>query len=179
MGVCRPSSTGPTDVSAPAPERSLVQTRPVHSGDDALQRRLFAESRDDLALLPVEVRGPLLDMQYAARRDQYAAAHPGADQVVLQCDGIDVGSMTVDRTEQEVRLVDVSVALPHRRRGIARAALQALLDEAAAQSRPVHLQVWSDHHVARGLYARLGFTATTTDAGYLTMIAEATTPGRA
>jgi ribosomal protein S18 acetylase RimI-like enzyme len=137
--------------------------RPATAGDHDYLRQLFADSRDDLLLLPPETRGPLIDLQYRAQGRQVATDHPHATCEVLVVDGTDTGRLILDRDAERVHVVDIVVARAHRRRGIASATLREVISEAGR--RPVSLSVWSGNVTAWSLYEQLGFSAImTTDA---------------
>lgn len=149
---------------------SSVVLRGATPHDDAYQRRLFAESRDDLAMLPQGIRDSLIDMQFRAQAMQLARNHPDADRRVLVADGVDAGVLVLDDAADALRIVDLTVERRERRRGIAGAAVTAVI--AAAGERPVRLSVWSTNEIARALYERLGFIASAgadVEEGYITM----------
>jgi len=154
-----------------------VHRRPVGAGDRDLLRELFAGSRDDLDLLPADVRSAMVDLQQRAQEQQYAAAYPHARHAILAVDGIDVGRLVLDHAGDGVHVVDVSVLAAHRDRGIGTSVLTDVIDEAAGAARPVRLQVWAGNHRARRLYERLGFVVTGEAGGYLHM-ARDTSPER-
>jgi ribosomal protein S18 acetylase RimI-like enzyme len=148
---------------------SAVALRAASVKDDAYLRRIFAESRDDLAILPPDVRDTLIDLQYRAQRAQFAAGHPDAAYHILVADGVDAGVLMLDRGSDHVRIVDLTVERRHRRQGVAASALRGVLEEAGV--RPVRLTVWAANAAARALYERLGFTETAAPvpSGYLAM----------
>ena len=145
-----------------------VTRRPLGSDEDDLRCRMFAESRDDLLILPPEVRGPLIGMQYRAWRAQIGADHLAATHEVLVAGGVAVGLLILDSDAARVHVVDIVVVRERRRQGIASGALRAVIDEAG--ERTVTLWVWSGNAGARSLYEGLGFAATAVTAeGYLGM----------
>jgi ribosomal protein S18 acetylase RimI-like enzyme len=149
-----------------APARQLSR-RAVGPHDDPYLRALFADSREDLQLLPPEVRGPLIDMQFEAQRRQIAADHPAAVHEVLVADGVDVGRLVVAYGAGSAHVVDITIARTSRRQGIATAVLQELIAEPHHQS--VTLRVWSANAPARRLYEQVGFVPRGTDAGSVAM----------
>jgi ribosomal protein S18 acetylase RimI-like enzyme len=146
---------------------SAVTRRTVTGADTPLLRELFADARDDLLLLPADVRDALVDMQFRAQRRQYAETYPQARHEVLVVDGRDVGRLLVDYGAATVRVVDVTIRHAHRGRGIATIALTEVLAAAERADQPVQLSVWSTNAVARRVYERLGFELTGESAGYL------------
>ncbi|MEJ7819781.1 MAG: ribosomal protein S18-alanine N-acetyltransferase [Rubrobacteraceae bacterium] len=65
----------------------------------------------------------------------------------------------------EAHVMTIAVYPSHRRRGYARALIQAALD-AAPQARAVHLEVRPSNTAARALYESLGFDVTAQRPGY-------------
>jgi ribosomal protein S18 acetylase RimI-like enzyme len=149
-----------------APARQLSR-RAVAPHDDPYLRALFADSREDLQLLPPELRDPLIDMQFEAQRRQIAAAHPDAVHEMLVADGVDVGRLVVAYSADAAHIIDITIARASRRQGIATAALQELI--AMPSNRSVTLRVWSANAPARRLYEQVGFVPGGTDAGYVAM----------
>jgi GNAT superfamily N-acetyltransferase len=152
---------------------SVVARRPVTFADTPFLRALFAESRDDLMILPADVRDALVDMQFRAQRRHYEEAFPQARHDILVADGVDVGRLIVE-TAADVRIVDLVVQHAHRDRGIASAAMTELIAGADRDHQSMRLRVWSDNADARRLYERLGFVVAGADAGYLEMVRSAT-----
>jgi ribosomal protein S18 acetylase RimI-like enzyme len=150
-----------------------VTRRPVTDADGELLVRLFAESRPDLDLLPPQVRGTVLDQQVQAQLSQYAAEHPTARHDIVCVGGTDVGRLILATSDAEVRLVDLVIAVPHRRRGIA---AQIMADLTAAADRlglPMTLSVWPTNYAALDLYTRHGFEIVPSDGIHVAMRREA------
>lgn len=148
---------------------ALVESRSIVPGDADLIRLLFAESREDLGLLPPQHRESVIDMQLRAQDLRYQIGYPHARHEILVVDGVDVGRMITDRGTRAVHLIDLVVRKNHRRRGIATQALRRLLAEAAWASLPVSLSVWSTNTAARKMYERLDFTVAGDAVGHLEM----------
>lgn len=141
-----------TDLAPPTTSR--LSRRPSSDADAPLLRRLFAESRADLDLLPNGVRDQVLDLQLHAQRRQQEADHPGCRREILLYDGAPVGLLVTDRDADSVHVLDIAIAAAHRGRGLG----TAVLNELRAENITVVLQVWADNAGARRLYQRLGFT---------------------
>ncbi|WP_183092708.1 GNAT family N-acetyltransferase [Nocardioides stalactiti] len=132
--------------------------RPVTEADESFLVALYGSTRADLALLPLdpEQHDVLVRMQYRAQDQHYREQHPGASFEVVEVDGAPVGRLYVDRTDRDLRVVDISLLPEVRGRGMGTALLRRVQDEAAASGRSVSLHVASDNPAA-ALYARLGF----------------------
>ena len=125
-----------------------IVRRPAGPADDGFLRALFAEGRDDLVLLPTDVRDTLLDMQFRARRRQHAADHPQATHEILAVDGTDVGVLVLDQDSERVHVVDLVVAHAHRRRGIATGALRDVTAEAGSREVTIAHRRVASHRTA-------------------------------
>lgn len=111
---------------------------------------------------------PVLFGSGAWSRATYEAelAHPGRRYVVVDRDGQVAGYAGIDLAEQ-ASVMTVGVAPEHRRQGLGRAMMHALLNHArAARSQQVLLEVRADDAGAQSLYAALGFAAIGRRRGY-------------
>lgn len=154
--------------------------RPIAPGDDAFLLELYVSTRDDLvgASAGDEVLAPLLRMQFEARESQYAAAHPAASRDLILVRDEPVGRLTVDRTGEDLVLVDVALLSSERGRGLGGQILAELLREAQQSRRDVSLSVLRSNPAQR-LYRRMGFVETGDDDMYLSMRWSASHPGAA
>lgn len=88
-------------------------------------------------------------------RADRAARHPQAERLIALDDGTPAGAALLDRDGPDVRILDLAVVASARRRGIARALLAGVFEQAAG--RDVVLTVARDNAAARALYADAGF----------------------
>jgi ribosomal protein S18 acetylase RimI-like enzyme len=72
------------------------------------------------------------------------------------CDGVSVGRLYVDRSADDIRIVDIALLPEHRQRGIGTRLLQPILAEARQVGVSVSLHV-DKQNSARQWYRRLGF----------------------
>lgn len=137
-----------------------VALRPVEvPADDDFLQRLYFETRDDLSslALPREQIESLLEMQYAAQKQQYEADFPNAGHYIIEVDGRSAGRYMIACTSDYILLVDIAVLTELRGQGIGSFVLQCGLDEARREGKAYRLHVRRDNP-ARGLYERLGFS---------------------
>jgi len=144
------------------PSQSL-SIRAADAADEPFLRRLDADRRaGDLGSLPLPPAqlAALLQTQFRARRQGYAAAFPDAAEVLALLDDAPVGYLLVDTAPEVVRIVDVAVLRSHRCRGIGTALVLTVLEGVRGAGRPVRLR--ASAHDARLLawYLRLGFSVT-------------------
>ena len=148
-----------------------VSTRPVRLPDDgAFLLSLYASTRPDLVALglPAEQLDALLRMQSEAQSRHYNACYPGASHLVVTVAGEPCGRLWVDRTDTDIRIVDIAVLPTFRRSGLGTALVRTLLDEADAARRTVRCHVAVGNE-ARHFWERLGFLASAQDEAYVAM----------
>ena len=150
--------------------RLAVTRRAATPADIPFLRTLFADAHLELAVLPTDTRFVLIDMQFRAQRRQHAASHPLATHEIVVADGTAAGRVIVDRSTDPIRVVDVSVALGHRRTGIAAGIFADLTTEADGAERAIEATVWSGNAAAVALVQDNGFVAGTDEAGYVTYV---------
>jgi len=141
---------------------SAITLRPVNEMDLPLLRELYASTRaEEMALVPwsAEQQRAFIDMQFQAQQSHYQQFFPNATQdVVLQSDRA-VGRLYVERSEKEIKIIDVTVLPRERNQGIGSYLLRAILGEAAESKKVVGIYVES-FNSSLHLFKRLGFVET-------------------
>jgi ribosomal protein S18 acetylase RimI-like enzyme len=107
-------------------------------------------------------------MQFDAQARHYGAAFPDAAHSVIAVCGEPAGRLIVDRSDGEIRIVDIALLPEYRRAGIGTGLVRDLLDEADQRGLPVrcHVAVGND---AVGFWERLGLVAGHHDDVYIAM----------
>lgn len=77
---------------------------------------------------------------------------------VIVLDGSDIGYLKVDRTGEEIFLVNIHVHPDHQNQGIGSGIIKSLLVEAERHGLPVSLKVLKVNKAARRFYERFGFS---------------------
>ena len=150
-----------------------VRLRPERPDDEAFLRRLYASTRVGepvLSSLPPEQRESFLRMQFDARRRSYAATFPNASYDVIVIGEHAIGRLCVNRTDEEIRIVDIALLPERRGRGDGGALVRELMEEAKKAGRPLVLSVEIENHGARRFYERLGFRPCETNGPHLRMV---------
>lgn len=146
----------------------IVDWTEATPGDESFLRALFDERRGAMFEgLPVDMRGPLLEMQWRAREAGYRQAHPAARWLVVQVDGVRVGELVLDESGP-IHIVDLAIVDHARGRGIGTALLHRLQSLAEARGEQLTLEV-EPQSAARALYERLGFIQVGASAVHLAM----------
>jgi len=145
--------------------------RPAAPDDLPFLKRLFLESREDLAaaLEGNPLAEGLMDMQFRAKTAHYKAAFPNADERVLTVGDQPIGRLTTIDEGDRFHIVDIAVLRKFQRQGFGTAALLRIQSEGAVMGKSVSLTV-ALGNPARQLYERIGFqeiSRTATDATML------------
>lgn len=102
-----------------------------------------------------------VNMQFKLQRQGYQDQFPKADHTIILREGVPVGRMIVNRTDEtEIFGVDIALLAEHRNAGIGTSLVMNLLDEARLSEKPFRIMVEKFNHGAIRLYERLGFRQT-------------------
>jgi ribosomal protein S18 acetylase RimI-like enzyme len=151
-----------------------VMLRPVQDGDEPFLLRVYAGTRaEELAAVPwtPEQKAAFVAQQFAAQTVHYAQHYPGMSADVIVIDDVPAGRLLVDRRDDAILIVDISILPELRGRGAGSVLLRAVLDEATAAGKPVVIHV-ERFNRALALYERLGFRAVGDHGVYLRMECE-------
>jgi GNAT superfamily N-acetyltransferase len=140
--------------------RTNVTIRPVQSDDESFLRRVYASSRaEELAQTgwSEEEKQSFLQLQFTAQWQDYSNRFPDAEQSIVLHEGNPAGRIWVNRSNEEVRLLDITLLPEFRNSGIGAVLLQRLQDEARALVIPLRHAVYKDNLSAVRFYQNLGF----------------------
>jgi ribosomal protein S18 acetylase RimI-like enzyme len=157
-----------------------VSLRTITPADQAFVREVYASTRDaEMAMVPWgdAQKAEFLDMQFRAQSHHYATHNPHADYSLVLLGDTPVGRLYVDRTGEQIHLLDIALLAPYRSRGIGTQLIEALMDEARRDGRPLRCHV-ERFNRAWDLYRRMGF-GFISDAGmyaYLEWVPDTATP---
>ena len=156
--------------SIPANKQS-TGLRPATPADQDFLFAVFASTRsEELSLSGWDdaQKQAFLAMQFNAQSQQYSMCYPHADRSIVLLEDLPIGRFLVDRSGNDIILVDIALLPEHRNGGIGTSLIQLLLAEASSAHKSVSLHVlrWS---AAARLYERLGFIVVGDDGVYLEM----------
>jgi ribosomal protein S18 acetylase RimI-like enzyme len=137
-----------------------IGLRPVQDVDEALLYRLYASTRmDELAQVPwTEAQlDAFLKMQFDMQKRGYRMQFPAADHSIILSGEREIGRLLINRTDDELLLVDITLLPEFRGRGIGGSLLRELQNEATGEGKSVRLSVIPTNP-ARRLYERAGFS---------------------
>jgi ribosomal protein S18 acetylase RimI-like enzyme len=156
----------PSDPSSVDSRSAPVALRPEQPGDEPFLFEVYASTRaEELALTNWEepARHAFLDMQFAAMRRGYQGMYPAGEFLIIRLGERAIGQIVLNRTAEEIRVVDLALLPAHRNAGIGTLLMRRVCAEAAQAGTPVRLCVLKNGRAVRW-YERLGF-AKTEDAG--------------
>ncbi len=106
-----------------------------------------------------EQKEAFLWMQFNAQTEHYRLHYPLAEYQVIEQDGNSIGRLIMERSKNQLLIMDIALLPEYRHAGIGTALIQDLMDEAAQSCLPLVLRVEFFNPVIR-LYTRLGFVKT-------------------
>ncbi len=136
-----------------------VTLRPVAADDEPFLLSVYATTRAaELAHVPwsEEQRAAFVQMQFTAQRQHYEKNTPQAKHDVILFNGMPVGRIYVDRRENEIHILDITVLPEHRHQGIGLSLIKALMEEAASAGKALTIHV-ETYNPSRQIFERLGF----------------------
>jgi ribosomal protein S18 acetylase RimI-like enzyme len=139
--------------------RLNVSLRTAAPDDQRVLREIYASTRDaEMAVVPWDdaQKQQFLDLQFRAQAHHYETHNPHADYDLVLLDGEPIGRLYVDRTTEQIHLLDIALLAPFRSQGIGTALIEALMAEARRERRPLRCHV-EKFNRAWNLYQRMGF----------------------
>jgi ribosomal protein S18 acetylase RimI-like enzyme len=136
-----------------------ITLRPATEADDDFILSCYASTRaQELAQVPwpAEQKESFIRMQYTAQKNHYAAEAPRASHDIIYLEATPVGRIYLDRRDDALHILDITVLPQHRNQGTGSLLLRRLLAEAAKLGKPVTIYVESFNPSLR-LFERLGF----------------------
>lgn len=137
-----------------------IALRPATPEDEPFLLEVYASTRaPEMALAPWTdaQKDAFVRQQFHAQHTFYHQHWPDAAYDVLVLHNAPVGRLYVDRSEQEIGVMDIALLPEYRGRGIGSVLLKGIVAESERTARPVRLYVERDNP-ARRLYDRLGFS---------------------
>ncbi len=135
-----------------------VKLRPITPEDEDFLYRVYAGTREDIAQLTwhQKQQEEFLKLQFMAQHKQYKEQFCNGDFQIILLDEKPVGRFYVNRTEDEIRIVDIALLPEFRGKGFGSSLLKQVLAEGKQKRLPVRIHV-QQSNPAFHLYERLGF----------------------
>lgn len=153
----------------------LATLRPITQLDMPQLEHIYSSSREEeMKLFPFneEQKKQFLHMQFTAQHQHYQQHYSGASFDGIYLNDALVGRLYVDRTPEEIRVIDICLLPQCQYQGIGRFFMHQLLQE--AQTLQAKLSAHVEHNnPARAWYARLGFSEISDVGAYIFIVKEA------
>lgn len=144
----------PSADSSPA-----VRLRPVAPADYDFLLSVYASTRaEEMKLVPWDdaQRHAFIKMQFDSQQQHYGSNFPNARHDVIEQAERAVGRLYVLRTDEFIRILDITLLPEFRNAGLGTPIIKDLMNEAAAEHKPLRIYVESFNPSLR-LFERLGF----------------------
>ena len=142
-----------------AEQSSCLTLRSVLSADEGFLLEVYADHRkkelEQVSWNEVQEKA-FLAQQFHAQLQHYSTHYPHGEHDIILFNTTPIGRMYIDRGEEEIRLLDISLLNEYRNRGIGSILMRNLLDEADRFGKPVRLYVYKMNSAVR-FYQRFGF----------------------
>jgi ribosomal protein S18 acetylase RimI-like enzyme len=168
-GLSVTANDDPADIVS---SKSAIYLDQVIASDEPFLYQVYASTRaEEMELTPwsAEQREMFLRMQYEAQRRSYQTEFPEAKYSVIRCEGVALGRLIVNRTPEEIHILDVALLPEFRRLGIGSKLMADILEEASLRGQSVRLYVERFNPALRW-YEKLGFREVNSGPIYLEMI---------
>ena len=140
----------------------MIQLRPVKDSDLSLILKIFRSTREkELSLTnwgELQKEAFIL-MQSTAQDAQYKQAFPDAFFEIIEFNKKSAGRLYTGETEQEIRLIDITLLPEFRGKSIGTKVLEGLIKRSCDKQKLLTLHVEPDNPALQ-LYLRLGFKYT-------------------
>lgn len=138
---------------------NTITLRTMEEQDIPFSAKVYADSRaeemEPSGWSQNEIDG-FLAQQFEFQHKQYTEHYQGADFYIIVVDNQDVGRLYVNRTSSEIRIMDIAVLRPWRKRGIGGYLLNQLIEESDKKQLLLSLHVEHNNPI-RPYYEHLGF----------------------
>lgn len=139
---------------------AIYNLRTAKPEDDAFLREVYRSTRAaETASFgwASDAADGFIDMQYFARKGAYEIQFPQSECMVIEFNGQPAGSVILQETPDELRLVDIAVVPLFKRQGIGKSVITRLQARAAARDIPIVLHVDSGNLSAIAFYTEMHF----------------------
>jgi GNAT superfamily N-acetyltransferase len=149
-----------------------ITLRCVQPEDRDFARWLYATTRRaEMAMLPwaPELKETFLAQQFQAQWDDYWRRFAGGTHHIVEVDGRMAGRLFVDRREDEILIVDITLAPEFRGGGLGTRLVETIQREAATTGKSVIGHVECNNR-ACSFWRKMGFAFTRSDGVYFEIL---------
>lgn len=136
-----------------------VRLRPASDEDEPFLQTVYGDSRaEELMRVPwsVEQREAFVQMQFKAQQSHYREFFPNATHDIILVNERPAGRLYVDRRDDEIRILDISMLIAFRGQGVGSGLIKALVEEAEAEGKSINVYV-ENYNPSKLLFERMGF----------------------
>lgn len=137
----------------------MILLRPQQKQDDAFIESVYRSTREDelkITNWSEEQKQAFIMMQSMAQLAEYKTKFSGAHYLIILYKKKDVGRFYTWENDDEIRLIDITILLQYRGKGIGKLLLGELIKKANKVQKKISLHV-EPTNPALQLYLRLGF----------------------
>jgi N-acetylglutamate synthase-like GNAT family acetyltransferase len=142
-----------------------ITLRDATAQDEQFLVEVYASTRAaELAMVPWtdEQKTVFVKFQFDAQDSYYRAQFPAAQFQIIMNDGEPVGRLYVLREDEQIRILDITIAPNRRGGGVGSSVIGELLNEATDTQRSLTIWVEKDNP-SQSLFRRKGFLVTQED----------------
>jgi GNAT superfamily N-acetyltransferase len=158
-----------------------VTCRPVRlPADHDFLLSLYASTRiDEFSILgwPEAQVDALMRMQFEAQTRHYDTFYPGATHTLVVVDDTFAGRLIVERSDGQIRIVDIALLPEFRHRGVGGRLVRAVIEEADADGLPIRCHAVAGEDAQR-FWEHLGLVARGMDGMHVEMERQCATSQR-
>ncbi len=139
--------------------KSNIQLRTITEEDMPFLMEVYGSTREEEMCLTGWSKlqiAQFISMQFNAQHVHYNRFYPNAAYNIIVVNGQPAGRLYVDRTPNDLRIMDIALLPQFKRKGISNHFLRQLINEGGRTNTPVSLHV-EKNNPAKKLYDRLGF----------------------
>ena len=142
-------------------QKTAIRLRPVQEEDEPFLYALYVTTREkEMAVTNwnEDQITAFLQQQHTSQLSHYCERFPQAQHQIILFEGQPTGRIYINRSDHEIRVLDVTIHPDYRNQGIGTFLMQELLAEAQTTQLPVRLYVWQLNFDAQRWYQALGFS---------------------
>ena len=136
-----------------------INFRAVTNGDLAFLKALYRSTREDELYSTgwdEEQKDRFIDFQFNAQHSHYLISFKGADFLIIVLNKTDIGRLYLWRTENQIKIIDITLLIKYRGKSIGTKILTELIEESNKTGKKLNLHV-ERNNPALKLYEKLGF----------------------
>lgn len=151
--------------------RPKITFRVIHDSDKKFLTKLYSDSRAwelEYTNWTDKARDDFMGRQFDLQDKSYKLNYIGAVHRIIQLDNLDIGRLIVNRLDDLMHIIDLTILISHQGHGIGSDILKSLINEAQGGKVPVTLSV-EKGNPAINLYQRLGFKQTSIAGNHISL----------